>query len=116
MVAHLAHTWLLRGHITKTTCTIDFKLHMAIKQLSNTTHTKKEEERSNPTGAMNSFQIQTKKHYFSLTTKLHWLIFGFSTKLQKGLLISILLLDLTQKLKYSLLGSQKVKKIQQILL
>ena len=73
VVAHPAHTWLLRGHISKTTCTIDFKLHMAIKQLSNTTHTKKE---SNPTGAMNSFLIQTKKHYFSPTTKLHWLIFG----------------------------------------
>ena len=49
---------------------------MAIKQLSNTTHTKNEEARSNSTGAMNSFQIQTKKHYFSPTTKLHWLIFG----------------------------------------
>ena len=71
VVAHLAHTWLLRGHISKTTCTIDFKLHMSIKQLSNTTHTKNEEERSSPAGAMNSFQIQTKKHYFSPTTKLH---------------------------------------------
>ena len=52
VVAHLTHTWLLRGHISKTTCTIDFKLHMAIKQLSNTTHTKNEEARSNSTGAM----------------------------------------------------------------
>ena len=62
VVAHLAHTWLLRGHISKTTWTIDFKLHMAIKQLSNTTHTKNEEARSNSTGAINSFQVQNKKH------------------------------------------------------
>ena len=44
VVAHLTHTWLLRGHISKTTCTIDFKLHMSIKQLSNTTHTKKKKQ------------------------------------------------------------------------
>ena len=81
---------------------IDFKLHMAIKQLSNTTHTKKEEARSNPTGTMNIFQIQTKKHYFLPTTKLH-LVCSFlaplSKKLQKGLLISIILLDLAQELQ-----------------